>query len=191
MSRLARLGFASYDDYLRSGHWITFRLRWLNSPATTHRCLVCDHDEVELHHVNYERLGAEEFSDVVPLCKACHCLVHEWLDKHNRKVSDSHIPIGIMRERYLRILERDAIKDRRKSDKLKKGHVFCPLCNKHRKHNKPLCGSCLSLSPNKRPKPKVDTKPKAAPVFIPDKPPEPTPIKKFDVHAFLKRMSRP
>lgn len=35
-----------------------------------------DREELELHHLNYERLGDELDSDLVLLCVQCHCLAH-------------------------------------------------------------------------------------------------------------------
>lgn len=77
-ARLRRLGYANYAAYLRSPHWVRFRasFRAADIPQTC----ICGDDDVQLHHLTYERVGAELLSDVVPLCATCHSLVHvlEW-----------------------------------------------------------------------------------------------------------------
>jgi hypothetical protein len=36
--------------------------------------------DVELHHTTYDRLGCEKLTDLVPLCREHHELVHQYLD---------------------------------------------------------------------------------------------------------------
>lgn len=31
---------------------------------------------LQLHHMTYERIGAEELTDLIPLCETCHNIVH-------------------------------------------------------------------------------------------------------------------
>ena len=72
--RLRGLGYGSYRDYLRSSHWRRLRKR-LDQPKV---CATCDSaDRLHLHHRTYERLGAEEPSDLVWLCADCHDLLHQ------------------------------------------------------------------------------------------------------------------
>ncbi|MFF8819121.1 HNH endonuclease [Leucobacter sp. NPDC015123] len=33
----------------------------------------------DLHHITYDRLGAEEHEDLWPLCRGCHTLIHDLL----------------------------------------------------------------------------------------------------------------
>lgn len=33
-------------------------------------------ERLQLHHMTYERVGAEELSDLMWLCKTCHAMVH-------------------------------------------------------------------------------------------------------------------
>lgn len=69
---LKRLGFTSYQAYLRSSHWQDFKLRYfahMGKPP----CSVCfQPKKVDLHHRNYRRLGSERFTDVVAVCRGCH-----------------------------------------------------------------------------------------------------------------------
>lgn len=73
--RLAALGFASYGEYLRSPGWIETRGRFRVSQLPQ-EC-ICGAEDVHLHHLTYERLGRERLSDLLPLCRKCHQMVHE------------------------------------------------------------------------------------------------------------------
>lgn len=39
-------------------------------------CICGKTDELQLHHLTYERLGDEDLSDLTPLCADCHAMVH-------------------------------------------------------------------------------------------------------------------
>ena len=63
-----------YAAYLQSEHWVEFRqyvLDWWK-----HRCCLCSGKATEVHHNTYDRIGAEDFIDCVPLCRTCHMRVH-------------------------------------------------------------------------------------------------------------------
>lgn len=70
-----------YDAYMRSPWWRQRRRAWADAqPEPTRiRCVVCHRAwslRDDLHHVGYERLGAELDADLVPLHRSCHDLVH-------------------------------------------------------------------------------------------------------------------
>lgn len=71
---MRRLGFASYRDYLRSPHWLGLRRTYRVSSLP--QVCVCGDEDVQLHHLTYERVGAERLTDLTPLCRGCHALVH-------------------------------------------------------------------------------------------------------------------
>lgn len=71
---LQALGFDSYADYLRSGHWQDVKRRYRASDLP--QACICEEVEVHLHHMTYERIGAEQLADLTPLCGRCHALVH-------------------------------------------------------------------------------------------------------------------
>lgn len=73
-SRLIELGFDTYGAYLRSDLWQAIRKRYFASQMPR-ECL-CGDEEVQLHHVTYERLGNENLTDLLPLCRTCHAMVH-------------------------------------------------------------------------------------------------------------------
>lgn len=74
--RLKELGFDTYDAYLNSEHWKTFRKTYRES-SLPQTCRCCGSPKVQLHHITYARLGVEELEDVVPLCARCHMKLHE------------------------------------------------------------------------------------------------------------------
>jgi hypothetical protein len=66
---------ASYAAYLRSDHWRDVKKRYRAS-AMPQACVVCGEARVDLHHRTYERLGHEELTDLVPLCRQHHGEAH-------------------------------------------------------------------------------------------------------------------
>lgn len=44
-----------------------------NSPTTK--------PNMETHHLDYERIGNEEFGDLIVVCSDCHRLLHEFIKK--------------------------------------------------------------------------------------------------------------
>jgi len=77
---LRRLGYRDYATYLRSSHWAETRAAYWRDPDTLKVCEVCRTDgwprTLPLHHRTYERVGAERFDDLTPLCTECHVMVH-------------------------------------------------------------------------------------------------------------------
>lgn len=66
---------ANYEDYLKTDHWRSFRLRAIKRAAN--KCQLCaSTNRLEVHHNDYSRLGGELMTDVVVLCRSCHSLVH-------------------------------------------------------------------------------------------------------------------
>lgn len=73
----------NYSEYLQTLHWKKIRETYFNDPDTLKKCYVCDYGgNLQLHHKNYERLGRELLTDLLPLCKHCHKNVHIYLDKN-------------------------------------------------------------------------------------------------------------
>jgi hypothetical protein len=113
--RLQALGFASYDEYLRSELWTSFRERYHLSdlPQT---CLVCNSARrICLHHTTYKRLGNELLTDVVPLCYIHHEAVHSWIKENAAKLEHTADAIATLRgdvisARYTKWKERQKAK---------------------------------------------------------------------------------
>jgi hypothetical protein len=78
-ARLRRQGYGNYRVYLLSPHWAQIRRDYRESDLPQ-ECFCGESDGVQLHHLTYERIGAERLLDLTPLCAPCHALVHvlEW-----------------------------------------------------------------------------------------------------------------
>jgi len=76
--RLLKLGYYSYADYLKSGHWTDLRKRFFRSGLQKH-CF-CSNRRVQLHHRTYCRLGREFLNDLVAMCDTHHKLFHDYMD---------------------------------------------------------------------------------------------------------------
>ena len=116
--RLAGLGFTRYTDYLSSDLWLDFQRRYRESGLPLH-CVVCRSPCVQLHHVTYDRLGREHFSDVTPLCGVHHEKVHDWLRKNRLPVGKT--PRAILALRYEDTPGPPAARPRKRRRKRKRG----------------------------------------------------------------------
>lgn len=84
--RVGRRG--EYASWMASGAWIArrraWRQEWLARYGAEPSCVACGGPwslrQGDLHHRSYERLGAERFSDLVPLDRACHGRLHPILE---------------------------------------------------------------------------------------------------------------
>jgi hypothetical protein len=75
---LKSLGFASYNDYLNSPHWMRLKAKLLRGIL----CSVCEHKYANtLHHLTYARIGQESDADFLRVCDTCHNLIHAELDR--------------------------------------------------------------------------------------------------------------
>ena len=73
--RQAELRAQAYADYLASDHWKIVRRQALQRVRySCERCSETKH--LNVHHKTYERLGAEEPSDLEVLCRNCHRAEH-------------------------------------------------------------------------------------------------------------------
>ena len=70
----------AYHEYLESDHWQTLRYRQLK--AAGFKCKECgtNEEQLEVHHLTYERLFHERDADLIVLCRSCH-------SKHHNKVA--------------------------------------------------------------------------------------------------------
>lgn len=66
----------AYQNYLLSAAWRDKREHVFKHKGK--RCNICkSEDNIRVHHLTYDMLGKERLSDLVPLCKSCHDLVHK------------------------------------------------------------------------------------------------------------------
>lgn len=69
----------TYQDYLRTDHWRSIRARKLQQ--SDYKCQLCGCKEsLEVHHNTYCRVGSEDMSDLIVLCRECH-------EKHHGRVA--------------------------------------------------------------------------------------------------------
>ncbi len=73
---LQAIGFASYDDYLRSEMWRLIRDRVFATKGRECRC--CGKTATQIHHRSYARTVLEGISinPLEPICAACHDHLH-------------------------------------------------------------------------------------------------------------------
>jgi hypothetical protein len=69
-----KLGYANYEEYLKSDHWQDIRRRWRETYG--YRCPCGSTLFLHLHHKTYKRLGKEELEDLIYLCRSCHHKEH-------------------------------------------------------------------------------------------------------------------
>ena len=63
-------------EYMESNDWQIIRLKAMK--RDDYECQVCRGiNRLEVHHISYERLGAERLSDLVCLCRNCHQQIHD------------------------------------------------------------------------------------------------------------------
>lgn len=94
-SKLRSLGFSSLEKYYESNHWKQFTIDFFfrNALGCFCRGLGCNGDEIKLrvYHITYDRLGNEEYSDAISLCRNHRQLIEEVIDKYKIKRKVAHI----------------------------------------------------------------------------------------------------
>lgn len=87
MDYLARcVGYMSYDKYLKSEHWLLFA-----AGVRDRRCFCCHSNKsLQVHHIDYSRLGQELPTDVVTVCDSCHQAIHEIIQEGQALLQNAH-----------------------------------------------------------------------------------------------------
>lgn len=68
-----------YADYINSQEWKDRKAAYFNDHPDKKRCLVCRRKEdLNVHHLFYERLGHEKDNDLECLCEKCHDRLHHY-----------------------------------------------------------------------------------------------------------------
>jgi len=74
--QLRKLGHEDYAAYLKSPEWANVKRRYRAS-LRPQDCGLCGTGEnIQIHHLTYERVGQEELADLVALCGDCHSMLH-------------------------------------------------------------------------------------------------------------------
>ena len=78
----------AYAAWMASDNWLVLRRQWHGTWISRYgeppACAVCDEPWTlrrdDLHHRSYDRLGHEQFGDLVPLCRTCHTRLHQLIE---------------------------------------------------------------------------------------------------------------
>lgn len=89
-SALRRLGFSSYDAYLGGDHWQATRRAYFASDRPQ-KCICGETENLQLHHITYERVGAERLDDLRVLCAGCHTMLHVLEDRGDSTLDPASI----------------------------------------------------------------------------------------------------
>lgn len=66
---------ATYKSYLASDLWAD--RRWCALERVKHACQRCFRERAtEVHHLTYARVFNERTSDLMPVCRSCHRVLH-------------------------------------------------------------------------------------------------------------------
>ena len=63
-----------HNIYLKSEEWKTKRdliMKFYN-----YTCFDCAKEATDVHHISYDRIFKEKFSDLIPFCRTCHSKKH-------------------------------------------------------------------------------------------------------------------
>lgn len=92
LDRLRKLGFRTYEEYLKGRHWRKF-----SEKNRRKSCFVCGRTKfLEVHHTTYERLRRELPSDVVTVCKDCHVEIHRVQKEEGYRLIVAHLVVRQM-----------------------------------------------------------------------------------------------
>lgn len=111
---------ARYAAYISSAAWRAVREGWLDEYRLRNNmepsCEVCGREwelaRDDLHHHTYDRLTAEAFEDLAPLCRSCHDLVHDTVrgSGHWSRMRDTAASRKVIdRLRHLRAVHRQQL----------------------------------------------------------------------------------
>lgn len=65
----------TYREYLQSQQWIDIRmLKLIQASFQCEQCL--SREDLQIHHLTYDRVGRERLSDLKCLCDVCHTRAH-------------------------------------------------------------------------------------------------------------------
>jgi hypothetical protein len=100
-ARLAELRAMPFAEYLQTPEWLRTRAAALERAGE--RCAVEERHRTHLdvHHRSRERLGAEEDSDLVVLCRSCRVLYHRafGITRHDEQAADAGAPAAVEPDR--------------------------------------------------------------------------------------------
>lgn len=75
--REQELRVMKYDDFLRTDEWKRTVYAIHRKDEGCHFCHALEGRALDVHHLTYERRGAELYDDLVLVCRRCHYPLHE------------------------------------------------------------------------------------------------------------------
>ncbi len=88
-SLITALGYADYQDYLRSAEWKKIRAVVLR--RYRYKCALCSSKAKAVHHITYSRavLLGEDKAGLVPVCKQHHLIIEFDDDREKRSLQEA------------------------------------------------------------------------------------------------------
>lgn len=86
------------EEYLQSEEWKTLRKVILNAAPT---CQCCDQPATDVHHMVYRNIVDIKITDLLPVCRNCHKLIHVAID--DKWISQELKDLAEIREKTLKI----------------------------------------------------------------------------------------
>lgn len=84
----------TYNQYLKSSHWIKTKEKFRKSIHFNNCCWVCGNKKkLNLHHTTYRRIGREWMNDLIELCSDCHSELHTKVKILGWKLSWAHVEL--------------------------------------------------------------------------------------------------
>lgn len=100
---LRKLGYGSYQEFLRSPYWNALRSVHFLRPGNS-QCFICkSRFNLHAHHQTYERIHFENATDLITLC-----------DKHHKEVHDKQHANGLKTMEATKVVTGKNFKKRRK-----------------------------------------------------------------------------
>ena len=76
-----------HEVYLKSDYWKMRRLQIMD--ARGYKCELCGStNRLEIHHSSYDHLGEEYDNELFCLCRDCHQLIHNLIEKRKGNAAD-------------------------------------------------------------------------------------------------------
>lgn len=87
-----------YKEYIKGDVWAERkRMYFLSHP---HKCEVCQHVDVEVHHAAYGSLGFEKDKNLAALCRVHHGEIHKRMPLRNNMYYHTRAIIDQMKEEW-------------------------------------------------------------------------------------------
>ena len=108
-----------HGDYINSVAWQETRQKIFRRDGF--RCVMCGQStNLNVHHITYENLGAEESSDLATLCQKCHAKVHgkETVSQTEETKHKQPIQLGFSENEWALLVYRDLVGELDREDEI-------------------------------------------------------------------------